>query len=134
VAESNFGGAMVESTIRTAPVKLLNASRGKVQRAEPVAALYAQGKVRHVGHFPELERQQCLFSTGGYMGPRSPDHADGASWGPWTNAEHGIWERPARATASAVERGSDEGLADTGRSRRSTSCLPRVFVHACADR
>jgi phage terminase large subunit-like protein len=55
-----FGGAMVESTIRTAsrtaPVKLLNASRGKVQRAEPVAALYAQGKVRHVGHFAELER------------------------------------------------------------------------------
>jgi phage terminase large subunit-like protein len=60
---------MVESTIRTArrtaPVKLVNASRGKVQRAEPVAALYAQGKVRHVGHFAELERQYCLFSTGG---------------------------------------------------------------------
>jgi Phage terminase large subunit/Terminase RNaseH-like domain len=85
VAEKNFGGAMVESTIRTArrtaPVKLLNASRGKVQRAEPVAALYAQGKVRHVGHFPELERQQCLFSTAGYVGPRSPDHADAAIWG-----------------------------------------------------
>lgn len=85
VAEKNFGGAMVESTIRTArklaPVKLLNASRGKVQRAEPVAALYAQGKVRHVGNFPELERQQCLFSTGGYVGARSPDHADAAIWG-----------------------------------------------------
>jgi Phage terminase large subunit/Terminase RNaseH-like domain len=85
VAETNFGGAMVESTIRTArkraPIKLLNASRGKVQRAEPVAALYAQGKVRHVGHFAELERQQCLFSTGGYVGPRSPDHADAAIWG-----------------------------------------------------
>jgi PBSX family phage terminase large subunit len=85
VAEKNFGGAMVESTIRTArktaPIKLLNASRGKVQRAEPVAALYAQGKVRHVGHFAELERQLCLFSTGGYVGPRSPDHADAAIWG-----------------------------------------------------
>jgi hypothetical protein len=84
VAEKNFGGAMVESTIRTAsrtaPVKLLNASRGKVQRAEPVAALYAQGKVRHVGHFAELERQYCLFSTGGYAGARSPDHADAGIW------------------------------------------------------
>jgi len=85
VAEKNFGGAMVESTIRTArrtaPVKLVNASRGKVQRAEPVAALYAQGKVRHVGHFPELERQYCMFSTGGYAGARSPDHADAGIWG-----------------------------------------------------
>jgi PBSX family phage terminase large subunit len=85
VAEKNFGGAMVESTIRTArrtaPIRLLNASRGKVQRAEPVAALYAQGKVRHVGHFAELERQYCLFSTCGYVGARSPDHADAAIWG-----------------------------------------------------
>jgi phage terminase large subunit-like protein len=60
VAEKNFGGAMVESTIRTAcktaPLRLLHAARGKVQRAEPVAALYAQDKVRHVGHFAELER------------------------------------------------------------------------------
>jgi hypothetical protein len=85
VAERNFGGAMVESTIRTArrlaPVKLVNASRGKVQRAEPVAALYTQGKVRHVGHFTELERQYCQFSNAGYMGARSPDHADAAIWG-----------------------------------------------------
>ena len=85
VAERNFGGAMVESTIRTArrtaPIKMLNASRGKVQRAEPVAALYAQGKVRHCGYFPELERQYCLFSSAGYVGARSPDHADAAIWG-----------------------------------------------------
>jgi phage terminase large subunit-like protein len=64
-----------------APVKLLNASRGKVQRAEPVAALYAQGKVRHVGHLAGLERQYCLFSTAGYTGARSPDHADAVIWG-----------------------------------------------------
>jgi phage terminase large subunit-like protein len=85
VAEQNYGGAMVESNIRTArrhaPIRLLNASRGKVQRAEPVAALYAQGKVRHVGHFPQLERQYCLFSSAGYMGARSPDHADAGIWG-----------------------------------------------------
>jgi phage terminase large subunit-like protein len=85
VAEVNFGGAMVESTIRTArrtaPVKVVTASRGKVQRADPVAALYERGEVRHVGQFPELERQYCLFSAGGYVGPRSPDHADAAIWG-----------------------------------------------------
>jgi hypothetical protein len=84
VAEGNFGGAMVESTIHTArrmaPVKLVTASRGKVQRAEPVAALYEQGKVRHVGHFVELERQYCQFSTDGYKGAGSPDHADAAIW------------------------------------------------------
>jgi hypothetical protein len=85
VAEVNYGGAMVEATIRTArrygPIKVLNASRAKVQRAEPIAALYAQGKVRHVGHFPQLERQYCLFSTAGYMGTHSPDHADAGIWG-----------------------------------------------------
>jgi phage terminase large subunit-like protein len=84
VAEANFGGAMVESTIHTArrmaPVKMVTASRGKVQRAEPVAALYEQGKVRHVGHFVELERQYCQFSTDGYKGAPSPDHADAAIW------------------------------------------------------
>jgi hypothetical protein len=84
VAEKNFGGAMVEHTIRTvrksAPIKLVNASRGKVQRAEPVAALYQQGKVKHVGHFAELERQCCLFSSAGYKGKRSPDRADAAIW------------------------------------------------------
>lgn len=84
VAESNYGGAMVEHTIRTArpnaPITLVQASRGKTVRAEPIAALYEQGKCRHVGHFPELERQMCLFSASGYKGPRSPDRADAAIW------------------------------------------------------
>lgn len=85
VGEKNFGGAMVESTIRTvrrnAPVKLVTASRGKTQRAEPIAALYEQGKVKHVGAFPELEEQMCNFSTAGYQGSRSPDRADAGIWG-----------------------------------------------------
>ena len=72
--ESNSTKSTIRTARRTAPVKLVNASRGKVQRAEPVAALYAQGKVRHVGQFAELERQYGLFSTAGYMGARSPDH------------------------------------------------------------
>lgn len=85
VAEQNYGGAMVESTIRTAsqyaPVKLVHASRGKKVRAEPVAALYEQGRVTHIGAFPDMEEQMCNFSTAGYQGSRSPDRADASVWG-----------------------------------------------------
>ena len=84
VAEKNFGGAMVESTIRTAnanvPVTLVDASRGKQARAEPVAALYEHGRVKHIGFFPDLERQMLQFSTSGYKGARSPDRADALAW------------------------------------------------------
>ena len=87
VAEKNQGGAMVESMLRavdaTLPLRLVHASRGKSARAEPVAALYEQGKVSHVGAFPELEDQMCgLIAGGGYEGPgRSPDRADALVWG-----------------------------------------------------
>ena len=85
VAEKNFGGALVEGNIKavrkSAPVKLVTASRGKVQRAEPVSALYEQNKVLHVGHFPDLEEQLCNFSSSGYQGAKSPDRADAAVWG-----------------------------------------------------
>jgi phage terminase large subunit-like protein len=86
VAEANQGGAMVESVLRAAdqalPVKLVHASRGKVARAEPVAALYAAGRVRHVGVFARLEDQLCgLLAGGTYAGPgNSPDRADAAVW------------------------------------------------------
>jgi predicted phage terminase large subunit-like protein len=84
VAEKNFGGAMVEHVIRTTdrllPVKMVQASRGKWVRAEPVAALYEQGRVHHVGMFPELEDQMCAFSMGGYVGPGSPDRVDALVW------------------------------------------------------
>ncbi|WP_407528429.1 phage terminase large subunit [Methylobacterium oryzisoli] len=84
VAERNFGGAMVASTIaavrRTAPVTLVTASRGKTQRAEPVSALYEQDKVVHVGAFPDLEEQMSNFSSAGYQGSRSPDRADALVW------------------------------------------------------
>lgn len=86
VAEANQGGAMVESVLRAAdqalPVKLVHASHGKVARAEPVAALYAAGRVRHVGVFARLEDQLCGLLVGGtYAGPgNSPDRADAAVW------------------------------------------------------
>ena len=86
VAEANQGGAMVESVLRAAqanlPVKPVHASRGKAARAEPVAALYEAGRVRHAGLFPELEDQLCgLMAGGAYEGPgRSPDRADALVW------------------------------------------------------
>lgn len=84
VAERNFGGAMVEATITaaraTAPVKLVTASRGKYVRAEPIAALYEQGRVTHHGRFPDLEDQMCQFSAAGFQGSKSPDRADAMVW------------------------------------------------------
>lgn len=86
IAESNQGGAMVQSVLQAAkislPVKLVHASRGKVARAEPVAALYENGRVHHVGAFPQLEDEMCGLLIGGcYEGPgRSPDRADALVW------------------------------------------------------
>jgi hypothetical protein len=84
VAEGNFGGEMVRSTIqgsdRNVPVRIVTASRGKTVRAEPVSARYEQGDVHHVGRFPVLEDQLCAFSSTGYIGEKSPDHADAAIW------------------------------------------------------
>ena len=86
VAEANQGGAMVGSVLRAAdialPLKLVHASRGKTARAEPVAALYEAGRVRHAGTFPELEDELCGLVVGGaYQGPgRSPDRADALVW------------------------------------------------------
>ncbi len=86
IAEANQGGAMVESVLRAAdcmlPVKLVHASRGKVARAEPVAALFEAGKARFAGAFPELEDELCALAPGGaYSGPgRSPDRADAMVW------------------------------------------------------
>lgn len=84
VAERNFGGAMVEHVIRTVDKSVsyreVVASRGKAVRAEPVAALYEQGRVRHVGGLKELEDQMCSMTSDGYMGDGSPDRLDAAVW------------------------------------------------------
>lgn len=86
VAEANQGGQMVGSVLRAAdlalPLTLVHASRGKVARAEPIAALYESGRVRHAGLFAKLEDQLCgLMTGGGYEGPgRSPDRADALVW------------------------------------------------------
>jgi len=84
VGEQNFGGAMVKFVIQTADknvnYKMVSASRGKVQRAEPFSALFETGKVRIVGRMIELEEELTGFSTTGYTGARSPNRADAAFW------------------------------------------------------
>jgi phage terminase large subunit-like protein len=67
IAEVNNGGDMVENTLRTVdpniPFRAVWASRSKVTRAEPISALYEQGRVHHVGAFPRLEDQMCAFTV-----------------------------------------------------------------------
>ena len=85
VAEVNQGGDMVRAVLRqvdpAVPLKTVHATRGKFLRAEPVAALYAQGRVKHVGRpLAELEDQMCDFGLDGLSGGRSPDRLDALVW------------------------------------------------------
>jgi phage terminase large subunit-like protein len=84
IAEVNQGGDMVAAVIRevdgSVPVKAVRATRGKYLRAEPVAALYEQGRVRHAGAFPALEDELCDFGTDGLSAGRSPDRLDALVW------------------------------------------------------
>jgi phage terminase large subunit-like protein len=84
VVEVNQGGEMATAVIRTVdasvPVKAVRAQRGKWLRAEPVAALYEQGRVRHADRFPELEDEMCDFGPNGLSNGRSPDRMDALVW------------------------------------------------------
>jgi phage terminase large subunit-like protein len=86
IAEKNQGGEMVEAVLRakdrSVPITLVTATRGKVVRAEPVSALYEQGRVHHVGRFDKLEDQMCLFTRDVVRTPgNSPDRVDALVWG-----------------------------------------------------
>lgn len=84
VAEVNQGGDMVSAILRTIepalPVTTVRATRGKYLRAEPVAALYEQGRVVHAGSFAALEDQMCDFGPDGLSGGTSPDRLDALVW------------------------------------------------------
>jgi phage terminase large subunit-like protein len=84
VIEVNQGGDMVAQTLRSVRETLniieVRATRGKHVRAEPIAALYEQGRVFHVGQFPELETQMTMTTAAGYEGENSPDRLDAAVW------------------------------------------------------
>ena len=83
IGERNNGGDLIDSVLRTAsgsrtlPIRLVSASVGKYARAEPVAALYQQGRVSHVGSFPQLEDQLCTWEPGSST---SPDRMDALVW------------------------------------------------------
>lgn len=84
IGEVNNGGDLIEVNIRTVdrnvPYTAVHASRGKAIRAEPVAALYEQGRIHHVGTFPQLEDQMCEWSPGD---SDSPDRMDALVWTIW---------------------------------------------------
>jgi len=84
VAEINQGGDMVTAMLKSIdadlPVATVRATRGKFLRAEPVAALYEQGRVAHAAAFPELEDQMCDFGPDGLSSGRSPDRLDALVW------------------------------------------------------
>lgn len=132
VAEANQGGEMVSSVIHAQnpdmPVQLVKASRGKYIRAEPVAALYARGRIRHVGDFAELEDQMCVFTPDfdrnaeGY----SPDRLDALVWGITELFPNLISDRADRGTVPQAVAVSDYdifNIAETGRrmNRQATA-------------
>ncbi len=84
VAEVNQGGDLVETVVRQVdpmvPFRAVRASRGKAARAEPVAALYEQGRVKHVRGLGTLEEQMCQMTVRGFEGRGSPDRVDALVW------------------------------------------------------
>lgn len=91
VGEANNGGDLIEANLRTVDknisFKKVHASRGKVIRAEPVASLYEQGRVHHVGYFAELEDQLCSWQPG----ETSPDRLDALVWALTELSSGGVW-------------------------------------------
>ncbi len=85
VAEVNQGGDLVETVVRQidplVPYRAVRATRNKTARAEPVAALYEQGRVRHLRGLGKLEDEMCQMTTQGFVGKGSPDRVDALVWG-----------------------------------------------------
>ena len=101
VAEANQGGDMIETVLRVAAPEIsyrkVHASRGKAARAEPVAALYERGRVRHLGGLGALEDQMCAMTVGGFEGRGSPDRVDALVWALWATLLDPALRRPAPA-------------------------------------
>lgn len=121
VGEINYGGAMVEATIQTVrreqgqrriPYRGVTATRGKVVRAEPISALYEQGKIRHVGYFRDLEDELSGFSTVGYLGDNSPNRADALVWA-LSELFPGMVKQPKKPKGEAAPRPSMQGARTT---------------------
>lgn len=113
VGEQNYGGAMVKHVIRTAkpgvPYKKVTATRGKHVRAEPVSALFADGRVRIVGYMQKLEEELAAFTTHGYQGEDSPNRADAAIWGIYDLFPHLTKEKQEQENYYEPQEVSDPG-------------------------
>lgn len=113
VVEVNQGGDMVAHTLRAiAPnvnVIEVRATKGKHIRAEPIAALYEQGRIRHVGQFPEMESQMCMFTTSGYEGEGSPDQVDALVWALTELFPDMVEKMPDSSIFDQMERGGGKG-------------------------
>ncbi len=128
VAEVNNGGEMVEATLRVVDDNVaytaVHATRGKVVRAEPVAALYEQGRIRHIGAFTALEDQMCEFTPDLDRSKPKRDPTDPSSF------KGGVHASPDRADALVwaltellVEEISDWGIYET--TRRKAEAVQR---------
>lgn len=129
IGEKNYGGDMVRAVIQAKnpdlPYTEVNATRGKIIRAEPIAALYEQGKLHHAGMFPEIEDQLCAFTTGGYTGLKSPDRADATVWGftflfpqMTKKAKDSNWQPPNKVTSDRSAKRVSSGSTGFDRPRR----------------
>jgi phage terminase large subunit-like protein len=127
VAEKNNGGEMVEAVIkaidRSVPVTLVHATRGKVVRAEPISALYEQGRVHHVGRFDQLEDQMCLFSQDMPREEGSPDRVDALVWGLTFLFDKIVSRRKVRADSKL-----EEGFKASTESFRKHSDNPNIWM------
>jgi hypothetical protein len=142
VAETNNGGDMVAATLRTVdpnvPFTAVHASRGKVTRAEPVSALYEQGRMHHVGTFPHLEDQMTNFTSDfdRWAAGHSPDRVDSLVWGctellvePMRG--FGIYEvMRRRAAGETIEQIA--GIAESTSEREKKPSLQEIYQRALA--
>lgn len=123
IAETNNGGEMVEYVIRSidssVPYKAVHASRGKMVRAEPVSALYEQGKMHHVGSFPVLEDQMCDYNP--LTSTDSPDRMDALVWA-FTELMFpegmGMFDHMTNQYATALEAMGDKGMKELMQKKR----------------
>ena len=124
VAEVNQGGDLVQTVLRqidpAVPIRMVRATRGKWMRAEPVAALYAEGRVAHVGHHAALEAQMVMFSAGGRVSGKSPDRVDALVWA--------LTELVGRARACLVRAATELAGGRAGRPGRNFGSWASALV------
>ncbi len=135
IGEANYGGDMVRATIQAVnpdiPYKDVHASRGKHLRAEPVSALYEQGKFHNVGYFPEMEDEMQAMLVSEYTGLRSPNRLDALVFGatelfPKIAGKHkAAVAKPQVITAPRTSRSHTTKLGETGRRTVRVNTRPR---------